>query len=393
MAATELETGFVGRRAPLFRLAFVGSLLTILTLGLYRFWMKSRLRRYYWSSICPGGQPLEYVGLPQEKLVGFLIAVVFMAFYLGLANLALLYLSFSLLNTDVPAYALSLAGVVPLWFYASYRARRYILARTRWRGIRFGVDRGAWGYVWRAMVHWLITLLSLGLLWPRMTFALERYRAERTWFGSERLTQGGRWQMLYPAFLPVLGAVALGLIGAVVAARRDEVTGTVMVLAAGVVLAYGVVHYRVSAFRLLSETKTLGGLGFSVHPRPLRIFGVYVLGFLLAAVVIGAVFFGLVLLFFALVPRGTPGALLQEGAGGDLPLLLTATLGVGAYVLFFFLWGVLRQGLITLPLLRHYTDTLRISGALSLPDIHQRERDEMQHAEGFAEALDVGAAL
>ena len=70
----------MGRTGPLLGLAIKTGIFTVLTLGLYRFWMKTRLRRWYWSSVRPGGQPLEYVGEPMEKLLGFLIAVVIMAF-------------------------------------------------------------------------------------------------------------------------------------------------------------------------------------------------------------------------------------------------------------------------------------------------------------------------
>ena len=127
-SSDQAETEFLGRRAPLFRMALGMSVLSILTLGLYRFWMKSRLRRYYWSSIRPAGSPVEYVGEPIEKLLGFLIAVVFLAFYLGIVNLLLVFASFSLFQTNGVAYFVSFLGVIPLWFYASYRARRYVLA-------------------------------------------------------------------------------------------------------------------------------------------------------------------------------------------------------------------------------------------------------------------------
>ena len=103
MAATDLQTEYAGRRGQLFRLALVTGVLTVLTLGLYRFWMKTRLRRFYWSSIRPGGIPLEYVGEPLEKLLGFLIAVVILAFYIGVVNLLLMFLSFSLLQGNFAA--------------------------------------------------------------------------------------------------------------------------------------------------------------------------------------------------------------------------------------------------------------------------------------------------
>ena len=70
----------MGARRRLLWLALKMDFLTILTLGIYRFWMKTRLRRWYWSAIRPGGHPLEYLGDPFEKLLGFLIAVVILAF-------------------------------------------------------------------------------------------------------------------------------------------------------------------------------------------------------------------------------------------------------------------------------------------------------------------------
>ena len=45
--------------------------LTILTLGLWRFWMTTRLRRYYFSSVRIMGDPFEYTGNGLEKLIGY----------------------------------------------------------------------------------------------------------------------------------------------------------------------------------------------------------------------------------------------------------------------------------------------------------------------------------
>ncbi|MFV2093811.1 MAG: DUF898 family protein, partial [Hyphomicrobiales bacterium] len=204
MTAGALKTGFAGRRRPLFWLVLKVAVVTVLTLGIYRFWMKTRLRRWYWSAIRPGGVPLEYAGTALEKLLGFLVAVVFLAFYIGIVNLVLMFLSFTLLQSNLAAYVISFIAVLPILFFARYRARRYILARTRWRGVRFGLDPGGWGYAWRALLHWTLVLLTFGLLWPRLAFGLEKYRTDRTWYGSARFSQGGRWQGFYPAFLHLL---------------------------------------------------------------------------------------------------------------------------------------------------------------------------------------------
>ncbi len=201
-----MSVQFVGGRGALFWLAFKAGFLTIITLGFYRFWMKTRLRRWY---------------------------------------------CFSVFSSATLGYFAAGFGVVPLWFYARYRARRYVLGRTRWRGGRFGLDKGAWGYVWRAMLHWLVTIFSLGLLWPRMTFHLEKYTTDRTYFGSAQLHQGGRWCMLYRAAIPfalftllLLGSVAYAYISA--ASQTFDTSG-----------------FASQMLETLADGQALGGCSFS----------------------------------------------------------------------------------------------------------------------------------
>lgn len=395
MALADLGTEFVGRRGRLFRMAFLMGGLTVLTLGIYRFWMKTRLRRYYWSSIRPGGHPLEYVGDPLEKLLGFFIAVVILAFYIGIVNLILMFVSFSLFDGNTAAYVASVAGVVPLWFYARYRARRYVLARTRWRGIRFGVDPGAWGYAGRALVHWVITVLSLGLLWPRMTFWLEKYRWDRTWFGDRRFRQGGRWPMLYAGWVPVwLTAVAPVAAIWVSGGDTDTVLGAVLI--ALPILGIALAWYSVRSFRLLTNHKTAGAIGFESRARTPRVVGIYLLGYaitgLLTAVAAGVAAFSVV----AVAAGVEESAPLLEGLDSfepGMPSTGAQVLGIAFYFLVFVAWTAFRHVFVTLPLWRHYAETIGIRGTESLPDVRQRLRDEHREAEGFAEALDLGAAI
>lgn len=397
----DLPTTYAGTRGRLFGLALKTSLLTVLTLGLYRFWMKTRLRRFYWSAVRPGGQPLEYTGEPLEKLLGFLIAVVFLAFYIGLVNLILVFFSFAFLQDNAAAYLLSFAGLVPLWFYARYRARRYILARTRWRGIRLGQKPGAWGYAGRALLHWGITILSAGLLWPRMTFALEKFRTDRTTFGTETMTQGGGWGMLFPAFIPAYlaamataGSIALGIF------LEDPAWFTVSVLSIPI-LAVSAVHYNVTAFRRMAATKSVAGAGFRAMPRTWRVFWIYGFGNVLAFMAIILVMFAagfLLSVTLATMAGGSGGFFFDLNDPSSLtaagvPFWIGLTISLLFYFSFFIFWGVLRQVFVTLPLMRHYSETLTITGVAGLLTIRQTDRDHFAEAEGFAEALDVGAAI
>ncbi len=380
----------------MFWLAIKTGFLTILTLGFYRFWMKTRLRRWYWSAIRPGGHPLEYVGDPIEKLLGFLFAVVVLAFYIGIVNLILMFASFSLFQDNFAAYATSLVGVIPLWFFAQYRARRYILARTRWRGLRFGQEPGAWGYAWRAVLHWIVTILSLGLLMPRMTFWLEKYKADRTEYGTARMTQGGSWTMLYPAMKPLFLALVIGLLGGAAILFENLAVGTGMCVIAGFVALYGLVYYRVETLRRLTNSKTVRGIALHLSPNAFRVMMIYVLGTLLAG---AAVFVPLVILGILLLLIQSADLLSEMG----LEDMVAPIAGLGRYAIIaasvtiyftiFLLWSALTNVFVTLPVMRHYFSTLTLSPTAAIDAIRQRPRDEFEEAEGFADALDVGASL
>lgn len=408
MVEGTLDTEFVVRRWHIFRTALWLGTLTVLTLGIYRFWMKTRLRRLYWSGVRPGGHPIEYVGQPVEKLLGFLIAVVILAFYIGIVNLVLMYLSFSLFEANTVAYVASLAGVVPLWFYARYRARRYVLARTRWRGIRFGVDAGAWGYAMRAMLYWMLTILSLGLLWPVMTYRLEKFRADRTWFGSVQVHQGGSPRTLIAPFLPVwiLTVVGIGglIAGILIAENMTQLeifesggVADLVIIAGPIALLLwplSAILYSVVSWRRLTNAKTAGGLGLQAAPKVWRVAIIYLLGYGLTLFVI-VVAGGAWLLGLAAVAMGgmsidfDPEDLFS--AASSMPA--ATILWVLGYFFLFILWGALRHALVTVPLWRHYARTLTITGAESLRAVRQRDRDDHTEAEGFAEALDLGAAI
>ncbi len=413
MALGELSTSYAGRKGPLFWMALRTGALTVASAGLYRFWMKTRLRRYFWSAVRPGGVPLEYVGNPWEKLLGFLFAVVLMAFYIGVVNLILMFLSFSLFQTNTYAYVLSFIGVLPLLFFARYRARRYILARTRWRGVRFGLEPGAWGYAWRAAAHWLATLLTLGIYWPRKAFFLEKYLTDRTHFGDTPLHQGGRWTMLIGAMKHLYFGVGLSGVVVAVAVVADQPRWLWPLAVTLPWALWGLAYWRAEAFRRLTSAKEIAGAHLTSQARPRAVLGIYVGGYLLTVLVVAAGMTAFLFVFGFVVggifgAEGVFQALGSElggengGAGGPgtgsvpgagLPFWIATLYGIVAYFSSFLFWSAAKHAYVTLPLARHFAETLEIRDAQSLTRVRQRGRDEFAEAEGFADALDVGAAL
>lgn len=396
-AQSSLDTEFVGRRPRLFRLSFLGAIWTLLTFGFYRFWMKTRLRRWYWSAVRPGGLPLEYVGDPVEKLLGFFMAVVVLAFYIGIVNLVLMFLSLSLLSSNFTAYAASLIGVIPIWFYARYRARRYVLARTRWRGVRFGLEPGAWGYAGRALWHWAVTILSFGALWPRKTFFLEKYLTDRTLYGSQKLNQGGDWVLLVPAFAHVYVSGAITWLCALGLIYEHLDAGFVWIFALSVPwFIYGVIHYTVEAKRILTGHKSAGAVRAQAAPQIGVVARIYIFGYLATALTCLIPVSPIIVAVGAVETARITAAYDPNLEGGlvlGLPVAVWSILGAAAYVMVMLIWSSLRHCFVVMPLWRHYAQTLTLENTDALTDIGQKSRDDFQEAEGFAEALDLWGAI
>src|ERR1051326_8845634 len=70
---------FAGRRADFRRLVIRGTALELVTVGFYRFWLATDMRRHLWSNTMIEGDAAEYTGTAKELLIGFLFALAILA--------------------------------------------------------------------------------------------------------------------------------------------------------------------------------------------------------------------------------------------------------------------------------------------------------------------------
>lgn len=157
--ANAAEITFDNRGDRLISLGFLNGFLKLITLGLYSFWAKTEVRRRLWSFTRINGEPLQYTGTGKELFLGFL--VVFFLFVLPVilagTGVALFF------PGSVTALTLYKVAVYALFFFllgnAMYRAQRYRLSRTQWRGIRGSLDGSPWSYGWT--YFWTLALPAL----------------------------------------------------------------------------------------------------------------------------------------------------------------------------------------------------------------------------------------
>lgn len=393
----DIQGQYRGTRGELFHLAIVTTLLTIITLGIYRFWAKTRIRKYIWSSVLGDGDAFEYTGTGLEKFLGFLVAIVVLAIYLGIIQMVLFFFGLSFVaDPTTPAEVIMMVSIIyinvlailPLIFYAMYRARRYKMARTRWRGVRFGMEQGAWGYALRASGYTILMIVSLGLLAPLANFKLEKFMMDRSWYGDAQFEQHGKWTKLYGAMKHIFIGIIILVVGAGIGgATENETIMAIGVLVGYVWLMVGGLYYRVHAMRYFSANRTLGEhISFTAEPRTGEVLKLVIVG----GLIIGAIVFALVLVF-GLGIASVMGALADSGNFAAMGFI--GFVVVVLYLALLALIGGLALVFITQPLINHFVTTYTVHGKDALSEISQRAGEVGVDAEGFADALDVGGAF
>lgn len=190
-APPPMPVAFSGNRSEFFDLAKRGAALELVTLGFYRFWLLTDIRRHLWSNTQVDGDAAEYTGRGKELLIGFLVA---------LAILVPIYLGYFLIGLEAERYQAFASFPLFVFFYlfgqfAIYRARRYRLTRTVWRGVRFWMTGSGWVYALQASLWGLAMIFTLGLILPWRTAALERYKMRHSHFGDlQGRFEGRGWE-------------------------------------------------------------------------------------------------------------------------------------------------------------------------------------------------------
>ena len=362
-----MPVAFSGSRGEFFHLVKRGAALELVTLGFYRFWLLTDIRRHLWSNTLVDGDAAEYTGRGKELLIGFLVA---------LAILVPIYLGYFLIGLEAEHYQAFASIPLVAFFYlfgqfAIYRARRYRLTRTVWRGVRFWMSGSGWIYALRASLWGLLTAVTLGLALPWRTAALERYKMRHSYYGDLQGSFEGRgWEFFKRGWwLWLLAPVAM--------------------------VVYPLAPFIYGAFKAVEWRWWLSGIRFggvrieSSLPRSALI-GLYwkVIGWI---VVLGLVFSAYLGLAAALVASmsGEPFAefFTSQEFSKSIPLL--ALVGLG-YLAFALAMNVVIRVYLVRDLWVRVLGSVNVSVLEAAPDV--AARGEMANAlgEGFADGLDVG---
>ena len=179
---------FLGEERAFWRLLTRGAFLLLVTLGIYRFWLATDVRRFLWSNTEIAGDGLEYIGTARELLLGFLIAIALLV----PLNIVFFLSAFGSGWLSQLSGLLALIVLALLGQFAVYRARRYRLTRTIYRGIRFHQTGAAWRYAICAIFWWAMIAMTVGLAYPSRRQAWSALSCATPGTGTCRGASSGR---------------------------------------------------------------------------------------------------------------------------------------------------------------------------------------------------------
>lgn len=199
MRASTARFQYHGTGGALLGLTLINAILSMLTLGIYSFWAKSRLRAFHYENTEADGDRFAYHGTGGELLRGALRAF-------GL--ILLLGFAFAVLMSILggPEASPWTQGTITLGFYLLFAVlasaavnltRRYRLSRSSWRGVRFAFDGSTGDYMMMMARGTLLTIVTLGFYTPFFQSERRAFLVNHTRFGSEPFRYDGDGRQLF----------------------------------------------------------------------------------------------------------------------------------------------------------------------------------------------------
>jgi uncharacterized membrane protein YjgN (DUF898 family) len=191
---------FHGKGGSLFGIHVVNVLFTIVTIGIYYFWAKVRIRSYLLSQTEFAGDRFAYHGTGKELFLGFLKAVLLIGIPLAVVELAARLIARGPI-AQVVAGIVSYAIILAFLAFAMVGARRYRLSRTSWRGIRFSFRGQVLEFIKLFLWGSLFTTITLGLYYPFFDTRRHGFLVSHSYFGSGQFSFDGQGRDLFGRYL------------------------------------------------------------------------------------------------------------------------------------------------------------------------------------------------
>ncbi|MFO0994765.1 MAG: YjgN family protein [Hyphomicrobiales bacterium] len=372
-AGSQLRFDYIPRPG-LLGITLTNLFFNLITLTIYRFWARTNVRRHIWTCVHINGEPLEYTGRGIELFIGALIV-----FGVLILPIVLLLTALQIgLGQEHPAvfivqfvFFLIIFG---LWGMAVYRARRYQLSRTLWRGIRGALVGSPWSYTGLHAGASLLAPMTLGWSTPAMNLNLQERMIGDMRFGSMPFRFSGTAGPLYGRY-----AIAWSL--AVVIFLSVLIAGGILIY-----LAYSAEIWTILSGSVAINSPSQSNVQESDIQAFVMIFGILGVAILawLAQSLVWPIYLAREMAVFASYTTLDRARFRLDATAGSL-LLLT----IGNVLLWIFTIGIATP-FIQQRTIKYMCDRLSVIGEVDIATILQSPAPVPRSGEGLADAFDVG---
>ncbi len=391
---------FHGNWTEFAKIALTNMLLTICTLGFYRFWATTRERQYLWSKTRFIDEPLEWTGNGMELFIGFILVFFLIIVPFGILQLVLQGAIFQ--GQPILAGVIGLTMFIIIFYLggvAYYRALRYRLSRTYWRGIRGGSNDPGFQYGLSYMWKSVAAAIPLYLLYPWAQMSLWNERWNKMSFGPYQFQSDAEWTPMMKRYMLFYLAPFLLIVGAIIAGI-NEATGSnsgagaafgglfVIVGALGfyIVLPIAALLYYSKFLRVAVSALRVGDLEFEFKARSpnwllyyLASMGINMLAYIAAII--------LVMIPIGIFAFADVESVVQQMQSGDWPVII----GLAFTALLFILPFLFTAAIMRYIRWSFFVKYIEAYGEVNLDNMTQSETENSKHGEGLLDAFDVGA--
>jgi uncharacterized membrane protein YjgN (DUF898 family) len=189
------KISFRGSDKMLFKIWVTNLLFIICTLGIYYPWGRARMKKYIYSSTYLGDCNFEFYGTGKQMFFGLLKFLVVIAF-IYLAMIAVFKQIYLIMPEKFVEFE-NLFGLLILVPYAPvvalfiHGARKYGMAKTTYRGIRFGYRGRKKSLASLMFGNALLTAITFGFYYPWTINNVRKYTYCNTKFGNVKFNFNG----------------------------------------------------------------------------------------------------------------------------------------------------------------------------------------------------------
>jgi len=292
-----------GTRGGLTGLFFKNLALTVVTLGVYRFWAITSLRAYLWQHWKVVGEPFDYSGTGKELFIGFLKVAVALLMLSTAAQIGQVAGAGDVIQVLIAVGYTVFIGL--LYVVGSYLGLRYRMARTRWRGVAFVQAGTMKGYLGLMLLGWFLCIVTLGLYLPWFQVKRARYVFNHLSFGSIPFQQNATTKGLLLRYfgvgvmiamtIVIAGFIWLALMPMGIVTAVDIAAGALPAAFAGALVIFLGYLFATSIYRQkltqnIAEGLSLGPLRFRFTATAMQLFRLTVGNLLLTWLSLGLLY-------------------------------------------------------------------------------------------------------